>query len=107
MKSKNGKSKFVKKIDLHVVGKSPYNIGSPLHGRGMGTKSVLHSFNHLFSEDRINCTSLRQINIHVFTYIQTVCMSRAGSFCTLVIEFHIFGREKKPIVDVLHHLIFF
>lgn len=107
MKSKNGKSKFVKKIDLHVVGKSPFNIGSSLHGRGMGTKSVLHSFNHLFSEDRMNCTSLRQINIHVFTYIQTVCMSRAGSFCTLVIKFHIFGREKKTIVDVLHLLIFF
>lgn len=106
MKSKNGKSKFVKKIDLHVVGKSPYNIGSPIHGRGMGTQSVLHSFNHLFSEDRINCTSLRQINIHVFTYIKTVCMSRAGSFCSWSYNYtYRYLVEKiKKIVD---HLIFF
>lgn len=105
MKSKNGKSKFVKKIDLHVVGKSPYNIGSPLHGRGMGTKSVLHSFNHLFSEDHMNGTSLRQIDIHAFTYIQTVCMSRAGSFCSWSYYTYRYLVEKiKKIVD---HLIFF
>lgn len=59
MKSKNGKLKFVKKIDLYVVGKSLYNIGFFFYGRGMGIKFVFYLFNYLFFEDCINCISLR------------------------------------------------